>query len=550
MVNDRIRAFLEGKRLLLTGATGFLGKPLLEKILRAVPEIDRIYLLIRADKNANPQERFEREVLGSGAFNRLREEWGLQFESRIRKKVQVLEGDISQDRLGLSEADYAELIAHVQIVINSAAVVVFDERLDVAVELNTLGPRRLVELARTCRQRVIFLHVSTAYVNGQNPNVALETLLPTEDTVPAHWRGPVLPADPEAEIAFLKRLCEAAERESFSEENRRRFLREAKRTPLNAQETLPERIETTRLRWLKERLIHLGMEHAQNRGWNDTYTFTKAMGEHLIVLSRGDLPTAIVRPSIIEGSLAEPEPGWIDGYRMADPIIIAYGKGRVPDFPADPSIVMDLIPVDFVVNAILSILPQVAEKKGVEIYHVASGTQNPLTMRDLYTYTREHFRRDPMLDKNGHPILVRSWSFPPMRVFRRRLRWRVLTPLRLSLALLDRFPSSPRVRRWRFQLSAALNAAERLNYYTLIYGPYILHSYRFDTARVQSLYENLSPTEKERYPFDVAAIDWRSYIDFVHIPGLKRNVLKIQSETVKPPIAEEEILNERAPEEG
>lgn len=550
MGSDRIRAFLGGKKLLLTGVTGFLGKPLLEKILRAAPEIERIYLLIRSDKNTNPQERFEREVLGSGAFNRLREEWGPQFASHIRQKVQVVEGDISQERLGLSEADYAELTSHIQIVINSAAVVVFDERLDVAVELNTLGPRRLVELARACRQGALFLHVSTAYVNGQNPDVAPETPLPTEDAVPANWRGPVLPADLEAEIALLKELCKTAERESFSEENRRRFLREAKRTPFNTQDTLPERIEAARLRWLKERLIHLGMERAQSRGWNDTYTFTKAMGEHLIVLSRGDLPTAIVRPSIIEGSLAEPEPGWIDGYRMADPIIIAYGKGRVPDFPVDPSIVMDLIPVDFVVNAILSALPRLAERKGLEIYHVASGTQNPLRIRDLYTYTREHFRRDPMLDKNGHPIPLRSWSFPSMGVFRRRLRWRVLMPLRLSLALLERFPSFPRVRRWRFQLNAALNAAERLDYYTLIYGPYIRHSYLFDTTHVQSLYDSLSPTEKERYPFDVAVIDWRSYVDFVHIPGLKRNVLKIQPETVKPPIAEEEILNERAPKEG
>jgi nucleoside-diphosphate-sugar epimerase len=554
-VSDGIRAFLREKCLLITGATGFLGKPLVEKTLRAVPDVKRIYLLIRAGENADgervgAQERFEREIVASGAFNRLKEEWGRDFDARVNEKVRVLEGDIAVERLGLSESDYAEVTANVRVVINAAAVVVFDERLDVAVELNALAPRRLVEFVQTC-PNALLVHVSTAYVNGQNPDVAPEALLPTDADVPVGWRGPVLPTNLDDEIAVLKQLCLDVERESLSLENRRRFEREAQRLVRDAsrkrnEKAIGEQAEQARQRWLKERLIHVGMERAKARGWNDTYTFTKAMGERIVALSRGDLPTAIIRPSIIEGSLAEPEPGWIDGYRMADPIIVAFGKGRVPDFPANPEIVMDLIPVDFVVNAILGAIPDLAEKRGLQIYHVASGTQNPLYMRDLYAYTREHFRRNPMLDKNGHPIPIVSWSFPPVDVFRRRLRRRVLIPLRALIAFAEWLPTTRRVRRWRLRLNASLNAAERLDYYTVIYGPYILHTYLFDTRRTQSLFESLSSVEKALYPFDATAIDWRTYVDAVHIPGLKRNVLKMNPERVKPPIAEEEILDERA----
>ena len=54
--------------------------------------------------------------------------------------------------------------------------------------------------------------------------------------------------------------------------------------------------------------------------------FTKAMGEQILTAERGDVPLAIIRPSIVEGAWQEPFPGWIEGVRMADPLILAYAK--------------------------------------------------------------------------------------------------------------------------------------------------------------------------------------------------------------------------------
>ncbi len=105
-----------------------------------------------------------------------------------------------------------------------------------------------------------------------------------------------------------------------------------------------------RRRWIEGELVKEGMNRARRYGWNDVYTFTKAMGEQLLVKNRGDVPLAIVRPSTTEGALADPHPGWIHGLKVTDPLVVAYGRGIVPDFPAAIGAPMDLVPIDIVVN--------------------------------------------------------------------------------------------------------------------------------------------------------------------------------------------------------
>ena len=118
----------------------------------------------------------------------------------------------------------------------------------------------------------------------------------------------------------------------------------------------------------------------------------KFLAEQVVMELRGDLPTAIIRPSIIESSFSEPEPGWLGGFRMCEPLIVGFGKGRLPDFPADPDIILDIVPVDFVVNAILAAAEATAKRGGIEVYHVATGTQNPLYFRGIFEATYEILR--------------------------------------------------------------------------------------------------------------------------------------------------------------
>jgi fatty acyl-CoA reductase len=83
-----------GKTILLTGGTGFLGTALVEKILRSLPDLGRLYLLIRASREKSAASRFEKDVLGSAAFGGLREQRGEDFSSYVSEKVRVLEGDV------------------------------------------------------------------------------------------------------------------------------------------------------------------------------------------------------------------------------------------------------------------------------------------------------------------------------------------------------------------------------------------------------------------------------------------------------------------------
>lgn len=548
-MDDRLRDFYNGQSVLLTGATGFLGKPVIEKLLRSVPDIGHIYVLIRPKRDGDrgsvtAQERFDREIISSAVFGRLREEWGADFDERLAGKLTVVSGDLSKERLGFSDELYRELAAHVRVIINSAAVVVFDAPLDAAIEMNAVSPRTLMRFASKCANPVV-VHVSTAYVNGANPDTAPEAILPIEGQQPDGWRGPLLPADLDAEIANLTDLCGEIDAESRLPSNLAEYRKSLKSGPKDGEDAADagDSIEACRERWARERLIRRGMDRAKARGWHDTYSFTKALGEQMVARERGDIPTAIVRPSIIESSLHEPEPGWIDGYRMADPIIVAYGKGRLPDFPLGEDVVADLIPVDFVVNAVIASAPRTARQGGLGVYHVATGTTNPVTYGAVTRHTFEHFRRDPMLDRSGLPVELTMFTFPSVKTFQRRMKWWRLAPVKQVNKLLRRVPAGRSGRKLRLKMGALQNALERLHYYTVIYGPYIQSSYWFDTAQTRAMFGELSDEDRKDWRFDVTAIDWGHYIQDVHIPGLKRNVLKMDVGQISPPVAEEQNLS-------
>jgi len=138
----------EDKAVLVTGGTGFLGTALVEKMLRSLPSLKRLYLLVRPSREKSAGERFEGDVLGSAAFAKLREKLGDSFEERVAEKVRVLEGDVHTERLGLGEEDLAELSREVDVVIHSAASVVFDAPLDAAVDSNVRGTLGLLALAK------------------------------------------------------------------------------------------------------------------------------------------------------------------------------------------------------------------------------------------------------------------------------------------------------------------------------------------------------------------------------------------------------------------
>ena len=528
-----IRESFADKEVLVTGATGLVGKVLLEKILRDLPDVRLVHVLIRSKvmrsgKVVTPEERLQREVLGSSAFDRLRRIHGDSFASMTDDKIRVVAGDLTEQDLGIDQSVYRSLQGSVGIIINCAAEVAFDASIRDSIALNTRGPLRILEFARGCTAPVL-AQVSTCYVNGTREGVAEELpLSPTRDLLPAGESGG-RPYDVDEEVASIDAAIQEVEDNSRRPWRRAAFAYAAKRSRNGSgKRNLEDRsdvAESLRKEWVEARLVAEGSRKAKTRGWHDVYTFTKAMGEQMIVRNRGDVSTVIFRPSIIESALDEPEPGWLEGFRMLDPLIVAYGRGQLPDFPGNPKSIMDLVPVDKVVNAILACVAATKGRPQLAIYHLATGADNRLTFEEFTDLAIEHFKEKPLYEQ-GAPAPTPDITFPSTRVFLLRIRLLYMAPLRVLEAMALLASVSPWGRRHASTFRSRRSALQRLAYWVQIYEPYADVRCQYRASRMSDLLAELSEEDRERFDFDVAHIDWRHYIQDVHIPGIKRFLLK------------------------
>jgi fatty acyl-CoA reductase len=168
---------------------------LVEKLLWSAPEIGKLLLLIRADRDRGAEERLRQDVFGAELMDRLRARHGDDWDAWVASRVEAVPGDIGLDGFGLEPARYAALRDDIDTVVASAATVTFDERLDRSLELNTRGAGRTLALARDAGN-VPLLHVSTCFVSGK-----------WEGTVPEHvLPPPLVPADEFDLTALLEEL--------------------------------------------------------------------------------------------------------------------------------------------------------------------------------------------------------------------------------------------------------------------------------------------------------------------------------------------------------
>jgi len=110
---------LAGKRVLLTGSTGFLGKVTLSMLLHRYGEVlGRVWALVRRGSSTSADARFAEKVVRSEPFQPLRDHRGDQeAEAFVLERCRVLDGDITDPLLGLS-AELQMLTGQVDIVVN------------------------------------------------------------------------------------------------------------------------------------------------------------------------------------------------------------------------------------------------------------------------------------------------------------------------------------------------------------------------------------------------------------------------------------------------
>jgi fatty acyl-CoA reductase len=516
-----IQEALAGKRVAITGSTGFLGTALVERLLRSVPGCELV-LVVRAGRRTSPAARAKREIFGNDAFRTLRAELGDRFDAEIARRVQVVAGDVSVDGLGLDPAA-VELFTGCDTVVHSAAIVSFDSPIDVAAEVNLMGPVRVAELLRDSGSAAHLITVSTAYVAGTRRGRAAEaSLADTPFSTEVGWRG---------EMAAARRARADADAESRHPDLLARFSKEARQElgaagpPLLAAKT-----EKRRTQWVADRLVEAGRSRAKSLGWPDAYAYTKALAERAVLEVRGHVPVTVVRPSIIESAWHHPHPGWIRGFRMAEPVLISYGRGLLSEFPGIPEGVVDVIPVDMVVATIITVAAKGPEpdgpglsgpERGFGVYQVATGNRNPLYYRNLVNLVREYFLDNPLYDSDGQPIVAPDWSFSGRGRAQRQLQ-RGVKALQRAEQVVAALP----IRGKRAEITARIeerrDQGERALDYVRLYGAYAETEALFDDTRLRALWETLSPEDRAVFNFDTNVVDWRHYVQVIHLPSVVR----------------------------
>lgn len=492
--NSVVRQTLNGKNILITGCTGFLGKVLLEKIISSIPKIGSINILIRGSSSyKNGRERFEQEILTSSIFNTLKDKDPAAFESFCATKLNVITGELTEKFFGLNETQYSALADKVDLIVNSAASVNFREALDKALKINTLCLNNIIDLAERGGD-IPVVQVSTCYVHGLNKgDIYEETKAPFGQKIPRNEKGQYVVS---GVIDLLKDKI-----------NNIRF-------PTKDPEAL------------SKALVDLGINEANRYGWNDTYTFTKWMGEQLLIEKLAGKSLAIVRPSIIESTLKGPVPGWIEGIKVADAIIFAYARGKIAFFPADPKGTMDIIPADLVANSIILSMTKVFASPGeTNIYQCCSSGSNPANISDLKNTmikeARDNYGAYPKLFKGKKP--ASHFNFVSKSVFDAAMK-----AIQMPLGILNDVNSLLGRESKNSLMLKNIDTALTLSTTFSFYG---FPKYRFHNGKLLALAKELGETSDSEFSVDAAQINWNEYFGKNHIAGLEKYAMKDKSES-------------------
>ncbi|KAF3795296.1 Fatty acyl-CoA reductase 6 [Nymphaea thermarum] len=250
---------------------------------------------------------------------------------------------------------------------------------------------------------------------------------------------------------------------------------------------------------------------ASIHGWQNVYSFTKAMGEMVIGTMSKDIPTVIVRPTAIGSTILDPFPGWIQGLRMADPMVVYYGKGQLNMFTAEGKSILDLVPADMVVNAILAAMARHGSSgaAGLTIYHIGTSSTNPLRWNEFFNYCYEHYLSFPLIDSQG-----KAAHMERMKLFD-------------SLAAVTSYLSAGT----NNACSTAVKGVHLLRKLSVVYEPYTNYKGWFDITNAKKLMKKMSLEERRDFMLNVAAIEWRDYIVNVHIHGLRKHNMLITGTT-------------------
>jgi fatty acyl-CoA reductase len=511
-LDGRLRDLLAGKKIVMTGVTGFIGEQLLWKILTELPDTTPA-VLVRRKGSASAHDRMI-ALVKKPIFTEVRDAAGGAAEL-LDSRVEIIEGDLP---------NVPQLPADLDIVVHCAGDVSFDPPIDQAFATNVIGTKALMNRMLEAiadergawRKVPHYVHISTAYTAGRRRGAIPEA---------PH----VHDIDYEAEAAAGIAMRDLIEAESRTSAQLARLRKEAEREHRQAGFlTTAADTERRRMAWVDAELVKAGTERARSLGWTDVYTFTKALGERVVTDVGRDLQVSIVRPAIVESSWLHPYPGWIEGFKMAEPLILAYGRGELPEFPASPEAVVDIVPCDHVVNAILAVCATQPEIGTPEYYHINSGARNPLTFKDMYTYTRAYFVAHPFEGGPRGAARLPQWKFPGASSIERLLSTSERAH-KMAERMLAHVPRSDRTRKIAKDLDRTGVRLDFLRRYHSLYKEYAQSELHFVDDNTLALTQSLHSEDHAAFAFDTSVYDWKTYIQEVHCPSITAPVRRMDA---------------------
>ncbi len=510
-----VTASLKGRHIMLIGVTGFIGKVWLVNTLMQLPDIGRIYLLIRRQKSNPAIRRWEKLVAESPVFDPLYEIYGPALGRFLDQRVEVVEGDVGQEGLGIDPAILERLRGRLDLVINSSGLTDFNPDLRDALATNVDAAMYVLDFVRSTDHAGL-LHLSTCYVAGARDGRVNETLRP--NYTPAGIKD----FDAEAEWQRLHKLIQQTEASAEGKEVTAQLRKEALEKEHAAKDlhgqALENQIRKNRVRWLRNTLTEAGSKRAKELGWPNTYTLTKSLAESLIAKYGEGLPVALVRPSIVETSVTKPFLGWNEGINTSASLSYLLGTS-FRQLPSNERKRLDIIPVDAVCDGMTLIAAAIIQRRNDRVYQLATSVTNPCDMRRSIELTslahRKHYRAQEGLE---YWLRLR---LDAISVSKERYR-RMSAPAQMAMVKAIQKIMAPLPLK-KTPLVKAERSLEKVGKLIELFEPFILlNEHDFEADNIEKLTFALVPEERADFGYDTRSLDWWNYWVNVHIPALRK----------------------------
>uniref|UniRef100_A0A182UB34 Fatty acyl-CoA reductase n=1 Tax=Anopheles melas TaxID=34690 RepID=A0A182UB34_9DIPT len=488
-----VMEFYRDKCVLITGGTGFIGRLLIEKLLRVIGDyavmkgltcnqtvgrsvkakfkinVRQIILLSRPKKGKTTQQRCD-DLFSSIVFMNLKKDCPTFIE-----RVKLVDADLQHPSLGLSDESIEYIVNNAQIVLHAASDVRFDQALKKAIEVNVRGTRDLLRIAEKIVNLELFVYISTAYSNCPQGLIKEQFYTP--------------PSEPEKMIQLV--------------------------------EAMDERFEEHMNKTVND-FIH---------PWPNTYVYTKALTEDVVRQYGELLPIAVVRPSIVIATNEEPIGGWTDNIYGLNGVIAGVALGIIRIMHVDDNNKADIIPADIVVNTVLAAgwqtyverkgdrpLPEAktnGELKGVakprtKIYNCVTGNDNPISYQKIYKYSIEVGKHCPPKKSLWivcHNTTTNKYLYEFYKVIYH------LLPALLIDTYLRVIRRTPRV----------MDLYRKVHKFATVIEYFANGRWTFENDNLKSLREKLSPDDQIMFQCNIQKIEWADYF-WTYIHGLRKHI--------------------------